>query len=364
MAKTAFSDLFLRNVQPPERGQRAFWDDKLPSFGMRVSQGGSKTFVLNHRNNFITIGRYPLVSLSEARTEAKRLLAEFTLGKVRPQSITYAEAVKLFIEDKKRSRRPNTYEGYEWLLGRIGLRGQLAQVTHSDVARALKSIKSISTYDHVLVAARIFFNWCQRRRYVSENPTVGLSQHSRPGRARVLSDQELKAIWSACEGTYGSIVRLLILTGQRRGEIAALQAEFFKDDVCTLPRELCKNAREHSFPVSQSALSLLSLEGKAGLLFPARGRDGRQYNGWSKSKRELDRRSGISDWTLHDLRRTYASNLASLGVPPHIIERLLNHISGTISGVAAIYNRYQFMPEMRAAVAKYETHLSMILSEK
>ena len=88
------------------------------------------------------------------------------------------------------------------------------------------------------------------------------------------------------------------------------------------------------------------------------------FNGWSKSKAALDNASAVPGWTLHDLRRTYASKLAALGVPPHIIERLLNHMSGTISGVAAIYNRYQFMPEMRAAVAKYETHLTMILSEK
>lgn len=251
MAKAALSDLFLRNLDPPARGQRAIWDDKLPSFGVRISQGGAKTFVLNHRNTLITIGRYPLTTLSEARTEAKRLLAEFTLGRIRPQSITYQEAVKLFIEDKKRSRRPTTYNAYEWLLARIGLQGQLSHIVPADMTHALKAIKSPSTYNHALVAARIFFNWCIKRRYIEHNPTTGLSPHSTMPRTRVLSDHEIKSIWQACEqrsavgespvrlisrdeaedrrtlpASFCTIVKLLILTGQRRNEIASLKAEY------------------------------------------------------------------------------------------------------------------------------------------
>jgi len=361
--KIAFSDVGLKSLQPPPTGQIDYWDDKLPAFGLRVSQGGSRTFILKRNNSRITIGRYGIISLSAARAEARRLLAEFTLGKIRPQSITYPQAVVLFIEDKRKARRPQTVEGYEWLLKRFPFKGQLTDITNADLTRGLASFKSESTYNHALVALKIFFNWCHKRRYLTDNPTFGLSQHARPGRARILSDHELKAIWQACEGTYGTIVKLLILTGQRRGEMAALRTEFFKDDVCTLPRELCKNGKEHSFPLSKRALSLLALE-KTGLLFPARGKSDRPYNGWSKSKGELDKRSGVTNWTLHDLRRTYASKLASLGVPPHVIERILNHISGTISGVAAIYNLYQFMPEMRVAVTKYEAHLSAILVQK
>ncbi|UFX44194.1 Arm DNA-binding domain-containing protein [Bradyrhizobium sp. 41S5] len=90
----AFSDVGLRSISPPPKGQICYWDDKLPTFGFRVSQGGSKTFVLNRKNSLITIGRFPTISLSQARTEAKRLLAEFTLGKVRPQSITYSESTE------------------------------------------------------------------------------------------------------------------------------------------------------------------------------------------------------------------------------------------------------------------------------
>jgi integrase len=246
----------------------------------------------------------------------------------------------------------------------MSFKGQLTEITHEEFSRRLSKFKAQSERDHVLVAAKVFFNWCIKRRYISENPAFGLSAHKSSTRARVLSNDELRLIWHAGEGTHGTIVKLLILTGQRRGEIAALRTEFIKADVCTLPAELCKNSREHSFPLPKSALSLLDLTNGAGLLFPARGSHGRPYNGWSKSKSELDQRSGVTDWTLHDIRRTYASNLASLGVAPHIIERLLNHVSGTISGVAAIYNRYQFMPEMREAIGKWETHLTALLRTK
>ena len=139
---------------------------------------------------------------------------------------------------------------------------------------------------------------------------------------------------------FGIIVKVLILTGQRRGEIAALRPEFFKDGICTLPGTLTKNRREHSFPVGALCGTVLaSGQGRqpAALLFPARGEPERAFNGWSKSKRKLDQLSGVHDWTLHDLRRTFATNLAALAVPPHITERLLNHATGTISGVAAIY---------------------------
>src|SRR5438874_998678 len=104
MAKAAFSDVFLRSIQAPPKGQFCVWDEKLPSFGIRVSQGGSKTFILNRGNNFITIGRFGVLKLAEAREEAKKLLAEFTLGKIRPQNITYDQAAQLFLDEKRKSR--------------------------------------------------------------------------------------------------------------------------------------------------------------------------------------------------------------------------------------------------------------------
>ena len=362
MPKIAISDLTLRALAVPPRGQVDFWDTKLPNFGIRVSQGGSKTFILKVYNARRTIGRYPLISLSEARTEAKRILAEKTLGKVRPQSITFPHARALFLEDKARSAKARTLAEYKRLLNRLSFKSQLATITHEDVSRELGKIKSPSEHAHLVVVTNGFFNWCIKRRYLTENPARGISRQQSTPRARVLSDAELKSIWRVTtEPThFNAIVRLLILAGQRRGEIAALRAEYISGDLCTLPSELTKNGRQHLFPLGSMGLHIvgqLLSSSTAQYLFPARGSQ-TPFNGWSKCKNALDKKAAIAPWTLHDLRRTFATKLAQLGVAPHIIERILNHVTGTLSPIALIYNRATYLEEMRAAMALYERHLS------
>jgi integrase len=363
----AFSDVGLRSIKPPVLGQLDYWDSKLPGFGLRVSQGGSKTFILKRRNARITLGRLGVLTLAEARTEAKRLLAEFTLGKLRPRAITYPEAVRQFIENKTRSRRASTAAGYEWLLNRFPFKGQLVEITADDVMRALKIVKSRSTYDHALVASRIFFNWAMKRRYVEHNPTFGLSPHGTPRRARVLTDDEIKSVWNATDKPthFNRIVRLLLLTGQRRGEIAALRKEWICENRIGLPTEITKNGCAHSFPIGTLSATVLAepLANSHSLLFPSTKKDGKPLNGWSKAKTTLDEASHVTGWTLHDLRRTFASNLAALGVRLEVIEKLLNHVSGNFAGVAGIYNRYDFIPEMRAAIELWDTKLKRILEQ-
>lgn len=362
MPSVIFSDPGLRALPIPASGQRSYWDEKLPTFGIRVSQGGSKTFVLNRNRSLITIGRYPVIGLSEARAEAKRLLAEFTLGKVRPHAITYSQAVRLFLEDKQKNRRPRTTQEYKRLLDRLPLKGRLDQLREHDIAVQLAKFAAPAEYNHLLVAFRIFENWCKKRGYLDRNLTAGLSKHGRRSRERVLSDEELKKVWEATDrcGQFGTIVKLLILTGQRRTEIASLQSSWIHDNVLTFPAETTKSNRQHTIPLEPIARQLLPSHG-ASLLFPARGRHV-PFNGWSNSKALLDKLSGVTDWTLHDLRRTFATHLAELGVAPHVIERLLNHVTGTISGVAAIYNRYSFMDEMRAAVERWEVRLQSLIA--
>ena len=363
------TDQTVRSLPLPIQGQKLYRDETLPGFACRVSQGGARTFILvyGESRNFLTIGRYPIITLSEARTEAKRFLAERTLGKIRPQAITFPQAVKLFLEEKRKSRRTRTADDYEYYLDRFfPFRGQLSEVSHAEVLRKLNAIKSTAVYNHALAAARGFFNWCHKRRYISENPVTGISGRRTKTRDRVLEDAELKRIWLACEdqdnelpASFRRIVKLLMLTGQRRTEVASFAGEFFADGRCTLPEELCKNGREHTFPLGTTA-ALIVGNAEPGLLVPARGRT-TPFNGWSKAKAQLDKASGTADWTLHDLRRTFATRLSEMGVAPHVVERLLNHITGQISGVAAIYNRATYQEEMRQAIQLWEAHLQTVL---
>jgi integrase len=367
--KIDLSDAGLRSFAVPQRGTVDYWDTKLPGFGCRVSQGGAKTFILKLHNSRKAIGRYPLISLSEARTEAKRLLAEKTLGKLRPHSITFPVAVEEFLEEKATRRRPITVADHKRHLGLLGFKGPLADIGPDDLTRKMKSLAR-SEFNHRLSCAKTFFTWAQKKRYIVDNPTAGFTPHSIVSRSRVLTDDELRAVWNAAEeaeGHFGVIVRLLILTGMRRGECAALQTSWIHDSTIVLPKEATKNGREHVFPIEALATSILAsaLPSDASTrLFPARGKSETPFNGWSKGKVALDKLASIAPWTLHDLRRTFATNLAKMGVAPHIVERLINHVTGTISGVAAIYNRHAYMDEMRAAIVAWEKRLTTILADK
>jgi len=195
----------------------------------------------------------------------------------------------------------------------------------------------------------------------------------RPSRKRVLTDREVAAVYRTArqgEDSFSRIVSLLVLTGQRRGEIGALRREWInaKDRTITLPAFASKNGVEHTFPYGRAVAAVLErIPDRGDCLFPpsrshVRGKPTIAFNGWPKHKKAFDAACGVTDWTLHDLRRTFATNLAALGIAPHVVERLLNHAAGTISGVAAIYNRFQYMDEMRDAIARWEERLAALVN--
>lgn len=365
MPNIALSDAGLRAIQPPEKGTADYWDANFKGFGVRVSQGGTKTFVLNIHKARRSLGRYGIVTLAEARAEAKRILAQKTLGQTRPQSITFRAAFDAFIAEKEKSRRARTIKDYKRLINlHFPFKGQLADIKHPDIERRLTRIKSRSEHNHALQNAKTFFTWAQKRRYITDNPTIGFSPHKLPNRARVLTDAELKSIWDATAEPmiHNTIVRLLMLTGQRKGEIAKLRPEYYSHNQQTirLPSEVTKNGREHTLPLGSMAASLLH-HSAAGLdgsyIFGARGSDGgKPFNGWSKSKAALDKACGVKNWRLHDLRRTFRTLHGKLKTPPHIAERLVNHVSAQ-TDVEIIYDQYKYLPEMREAMERYEAYL-------
>jgi integrase len=191
----------------------------------------------------------------------------------------------------------------------------------------------------------------------------------------VLTETELSAVWNAAEASgypFGRIVQLLILTGQRRSEIGGLRRSWIDGEkrTITFPAAITKNGRDHILPYGDTVATLLSsLPDDVELVFPARGNSENAFNGYSPSKVRLDKfikgeneKSPVAAWTLHDLRRTFATNLAALGTPIHVTEKLLNHVSGTVSGVAAIYNRHSYIDEMRAAMNDWGKRLMEIVA--
>lgn len=416
------TDLRVQSLKPPERGQKAYGDETLPGFALRVSQGGTKTFTLmvGRDRQLITIGRYPIISLADARTEAKRLLAERTLGKHRPGRRTYGEALKEFVEEKTAKNRSRTILENERLLTKYLPNAQnrpLSDFTSEEVRKVLTKLKNTpGTQLHVFWALKTFLNWCFKRGYVDASPVARFEPPQQiKFRTRILSDEELRAVWKAAEtigGNFGKITQLLILTGQRRSEIGSLQTSWItctssstspsatsldisragveerysKPDcedtrllaaketssehrrICTitLPSSITKNKRSHTFPVGGLGGTIISfsLSSSSDYVFGSRGSDGKKpFNGWSKSKAQLDKKitegrdklsPPFGPWTLHDLRRTYATNLQRLGIKLEIIEALLNHVSGTRAGIVGVYQRHRYEEEMREAVATFE----------
>jgi integrase len=208
---------------------------------------------------------------------------------------------------------------------------------------------------------------------VAGNPVIGTNKRPEQARDRVLNEKEIHLVWRALPiNEYGTIVKLLILTGQRANEIAALRWHEidFETTVINLPRERTKNGRPHTIPLAATARDLFAQ-------IPVR--DGRElvfgkgvgpFSDWSHSKKKLDaaiaqggNRKPLLPWTIHDLRRTVATGMADIGIAPHIVEAVLNHVSGHKGGVAGIYNRSSYAAEKAAALAKWDEHVASVVRQ-
>lgn len=363
MPSVRLTDVSIRALKAPAKGQTTYWDRGL---GVRVSQGGSKTFVvLAGSGKRRALGRYPDLSLADARQKAKLYVANAT-------DISFSDALDLFVKVHcKAKNRPSTAYHTERLL-----RVHFGHLRSLDVPTTKLTfvfdglVDTPSEANHAFTAARTFYRWCERRGYIAVNPMRTLQMpYAKKRRKRVLTDDELRIVWHASgqlEGDFGELVRLLMLMGQRRGETAAICTPHYSDNAQTvsLPGEITKNHRDHTFPVGSMAAEILAKRirqsRRSQLLFQAVGSD-KPFSGWSKSKKALDKLAPIAPWTLHDLRRTFRTNLGRLGVRPDIAERLVNHISSRTE-VEEVYDLHTYLPEMREAMGKWEAFLTKLFT--
>ena len=208
--------------------------------------------------------------------------------------------------------------------------------------------------NRVLAAVRKFLNWCVSRGLLELSPCSGISAPAREiARHRVLTDDELAAVLKAARAIgypFGCIVEFFALTAQRREEVGRMRWDQVdvKRRQWMIPGHVAKNGKPHVVHLSAPARAILGRAPKLALVFSVDGATA--FQGYSKAKARLDALSGVTDWRLHDLRRTAVSGMARLGVPPHVADKVLNHATGTISGVAAVYQRHEFMSEREQAL--------------
>ena len=376
------TDIVIRNLQPPEKGQVTYTDDSISGFGIRVSQGGVKTFVLvyGRSRTRMTIGRYPTISLADARTKAREVLAEWTLGKHRVPTISFADALTQYITNRlEKELRPSSAKEAARVLKKHFLpklrHEKLADLSTVTLTNIVDKIAAPSTRRHAFSNLRAFLRWTRSRGYLTHSPLEGAPapQTSKP-RERVLTDAELVLILKTARAeasSFNRLVELLILTGQRRNQIASLQASFidYTEQTITWSPGLMKGNREHTIPYGAATKALLDKLPKEGLLLPGRSETPKPMVGYSKLKPKFDKEvteinegKPLPGWTLHDLRRTLASGWQAMGIRIEVTEKYLAHTSGSLGGIVGVYQRHHYLPEMRAAVTAWEEKLQKLLN--
>jgi integrase len=381
-----------RLALPSGKREVIYFDDDIPGFGFRLREGGSCSWVFQYKigrkHRRITFGKYPAVDATKARDTAAELHAKVRLGhdpagaKADAQARadeTFETCVKQYLAWQQKRVRLSTYkENERHLLKNLApLHG--LRIVATDKRSIAAQLARLSTEAGPVQANRTraslskFFNWCLREGLADVNQAALTNRAAEKRRDLVLADDELAEIWRALPANdFGAILRLLILTGQRKREIADLRWPEIDFDrgVIVLPAQRTKNRREHTLPLSVAAAVILEKqvrrEGRD-LVFGTAGRGG--FDSWGKAKSRLDRAifetrkkkpRPMQAWVIHDLRRAVATGMAELGVAPHVIEAVLNHVSGHKAGVAGIYNKATYQREKAAALALWADHIGSI----
>lgn len=364
----------ITDLTVPKLPQGTHWDTRTRGFGLRVGKSTRTFIVLVASGRRRTIGKYGPWSVADARTEAKRLLAEKALGKRFERRTAYEDALTSFLADSRHRNRPRTTADYTRLLhlhfpfGRKALSDISA---HKIIERVNRLGNRPSEKHHAFTAARRFFRWCVQNHLLDRSPMENMQPPpTGKSRDRVLSEEEFRGVWHCAlngETQFHKIVALLILTGARKSEIARLKWSWITDTTIELPAEITKNGRKHSIPIGSSAIDILKGISRFQdnlYVFPAQ-RMSREttttFAGWGKPKTRFDDECGVTGWVLHDLRRCFAVGLQKLGTRLETIEVLLNHVSGSRAGIVGVYQRYGWEAEAREAMLRWEAFLATLL---
>lgn len=228
----------------------------------------------------------------------------------------------------------------------------------------LDSIGAPAASNAALKFLKRLFSWAVAEDLLKASPLIGFQKpHAEKSRERILTDDELRRVWKAAEFVgyaFGDFVRVAILTGQRPGEVSGMRRDELHGDTWILLSERVKNKKSHSVPLSRQALAIIEAPPRISAEYVFSYGEGKPIRGLHHAKQALGRGSGVTGWTLHDLRRTCASGLARLGVSIAVLEQILNHRSGSLAGVAGVYIRHQFEKEKREALQQWADHVERL----
>lgn len=374
---------------PQGKSELLVFDDSLAGFGLRIRGGGKRTWITQYRigaqQRRLSLGAVGLIDAAEARRRAKDALARVQLGQdpqvekaaaraPKAREMTLGDVIDRYLPYAERKLKASTYSGVVRHLRKHWQplhAYEIQNLERRHVAAELGRIAASSGpfgANRSRAALSALFAWAIGEGLADANPVVGTNKATDEiARDRVLNDGELRVVWvCAGDSDYGVIVRLLILLGQRREEVAAMRwSELDLDKrMWRVGCERTKNGLPHDVPLPDAAIDLLAAQGRRtgrDLVF---GEGVGPFQGWSNAKNAFNNRlqavGMAAPWRLHDLRRTAATRMADLGVQPHVIEAVLNHISGHKAGVAGTYNRSIYAPEKREALEKWAEYVAAL----
>jgi integrase len=398
----------IQSITPDSNRDIYVWDTRLKGFGLRTTPRGAQSFVFQYRVDGGPARRKTIGPVGSpwtpatARKEAERLLVQVYQGidpveakreaKRKKETLNFRTYSERFVELYLKQNWRGTWGSAQCTINNVFIprwgNRPVHEINRADIVKVLDEYSDRpARRKEIHSLLRKFFNWATDRQDIDVSPLAGMkAPKAVPSRRRVLTDEEIVALWRATENSgwpWGPFVRMLILTMQRRQEVAEM--DWSEIDLnarrWTLPADRAKNDQEHVIPLTNLALAELQLLGpkRKGLVFTTTGTT--PVSGFFKGRAALHRdmiaylkgkqivEGGDPDdvevlnWRLHDIRRTGATHLQSLRVPVEVTESVLNHISGTRAGVAGIYNRYKYDDEKRTALDAWDAKLQTILAK-
>jgi integrase len=387
---------------PAGKKDALVFDDEQRGLGLRVTLSGKSylaQYTINGTKRRVPLGSCSAISLAAAREAVQAILGDVAKGrdpaserkeakqkakeKAAQEALTLGFLIDKWEEQHLADKRPG-YAAEATRALRFAFTKHLKAPAANLSPKAVKAtLNAIADKGKKATArltgayGRACYGWGIGKDLLTENPFAGIKLDAVASRDRVLSDDELKAVWEATggPGAYNAIVRMLILTGQRREEVAKMIHDEIATDLSswTIPANRTKNRVAHIVPLSAQAQEIIKAAPRLAKddaeekdddrpEYVFQGRAG-AFNGFSKAKMTLDHDSGVTGWRLHDLRRTMATGLQRLGVRLEVTEAILNHVSGSRAGIVGVYQRHEWADEKQAALNAWGTRVAAIVEK-
>lgn len=383
MAVTRLSERIVAGLEPPASGRADYWDDEMPGFGLRVSENGRKTWQVMYRiegrKRRLSLGTYPALSLELARDAAFDAMQEVAKGRdpartraaVTGSGFTFEALAEAYLERHAKRQKKSWKLDQQMIAADLvpawGRRGA-ETLTRADVIALVEDVQQRGhpyAANRRLALVRKIYAWGMEAGLVETSPAVNVRPPAKETpRQRILTDNELGALWQAWDQMgwpYGAFFKIALLTGQRRGDVAALRLMDIglADQTWSIRQE---DGRAHDLPLPGAAVEVLAAlpRKESPYAFPAGPAGDRPVTGFSNAVRRASELSGVAGWRIGDLRRSAAAGMARLGTSAEVLNRIFDRRSGAPAGLGEMVQSAVTPADLRRALEAWGRHVQQL----